>query len=129
MLSMGGSKNNIITVLYRFYEMVLWFIVLIINIIWWFIILIPYLFTGKDYVSKIGHIHEKCLFKKPDAPIDIDMSSTIDKPKNIKRRADSDVYPDGGFDLVCDMCGDPGFKLGTDCRGCSAGVIVKRANT
>ena len=50
--------------LYRFYEMVLWFIFLIVNIFWGILIFIPYLFTGKDYITPIAKLYEKCLFKK-----------------------------------------------------------------
>lgn len=125
MLNMAGSKNKVAIVLYRLYEMIIWFIVLIVNIIWWFFIIVPYLFTGKDYISKIGRIHQKCLTKAFDMPIDIDMSCTIDEPK---KRDDSDVFPNNDSDLICDVCGGAGAVLDDDCRGCSAGTIVKRAD-
>ena len=51
--------------LYRFYEMVLWLVFLLVNIPYTIIMTIPYIITGKDYISDIAKLHDKLLFKKP----------------------------------------------------------------
>ena len=49
---------------YRFYESILWIIMLVVFFISALITTIPYIITGKDYVNYIGKIYMKLLFKK-----------------------------------------------------------------
>jgi len=59
-----NSKLSISVVMYRFYEMMLWLIFLLVNIPYTAVITIPYLFTGKDFITPLAKIYEKCQFKK-----------------------------------------------------------------
>lgn len=61
---MNKNRKFIYLLLYRLYEMILWLIFLIINIPYTILITIPYIITGKDYISILAKVHEKCLFKK-----------------------------------------------------------------
>jgi hypothetical protein len=58
----------LVKIVSRFIEMIIWLIFLIINIPYTVIILIPYVITGKDFISPLVKLYEKCLvlFKRKE---------------------------------------------------------------
>ena len=45
--------------------MIMWMVFCLFSIPWSILIIIPYIITGKDYISRTGEIYESLLKKKP----------------------------------------------------------------